>query len=104
MRHQTSWSTAWENLKAAAGMKNFRFDDLRHTFITQGIEDNVPVEVMMAQVGHVSAEMTRYYTHLSTWDQGQCGAEDCRAQPRGLVSPRNGRRERGNRRTIPVQY
>ena len=34
-------------------------------FITQGIEDNVPVEVMMAQVGHVSAEMTRYYTHLS---------------------------------------
>jgi len=65
-RHQTSWSTAWENLKAAAGMKNFRFHDLRHTFITQGIEDNVPVEVMMAQVGHVSAEMTRYYTHLSS--------------------------------------
>jgi integrase len=29
-RHQTSWSTAWENLKAAAGMKNFRFHDLRH--------------------------------------------------------------------------
>ena len=47
-------------------MKNFRFHDLRHTFITQGIEDNVPVEVMMAQVGHVSAEMTRYYTHLSS--------------------------------------
>src|SRR5664280_224115 len=65
-RHQTSWSTAWENLKAAAGMKNFRFHDLRHTFITQGIEDNVPVEVMMAQVGHVSAEMTRYHTHLSS--------------------------------------
>jgi integrase len=65
-RHQTSWSTAWENLKAAAGMKNFRFHDLRHTFITQGIEDDVPVEIMMAQVGHVSAEMTRYYTHLSS--------------------------------------
>jgi integrase len=65
-RHQTSWSTAWKNLKAAAGMKNFRFHDLRHTFITQGIENNVPVEVMMAQVGHVSAEMTRYYTHLSS--------------------------------------
>ena len=25
----------------------------------------VPIEVMMAQVGHVSAEMTRYYTHLA---------------------------------------
>jgi len=58
------------NLKAAAGMKNFRFHDLRHTFITQGIEDNVPVEVMMAQVGQVSAEMTRYYTHLSTGAKG----------------------------------
>ena len=73
-RHQTSWSTAWENLKAAAGMKNFRFHDLRHTFITQGIEDNVPVEVMMAQVGYVFAEMTRYYTHLST------GAKDSAVQ------------------------
>jgi hypothetical protein len=26
----------------------------------------VPIEVVMAQVGHISAEMTRYYTHLGT--------------------------------------
>ncbi len=26
----------------------------------------MPIEVVMAQVGHVSAEMTRYYTHLSS--------------------------------------
>jgi hypothetical protein len=38
---------------------------LRHSFITQGLGVGVPIEVMMAQVGHVSAEMTRYYTHLA---------------------------------------
>jgi integrase len=41
-----------------------RFHDLRHTHITHAIESGVPIEVVMAQVGHVSAEMTRYYTHL----------------------------------------
>jgi integrase len=63
--HQTSWQTAWENLKAEAGLKRLRFHDLRHSFITQGLGVGVPIEVMMAQVGHVSAEMTRYYTHLA---------------------------------------
>ena len=64
-KHQTSWQTAWENLSAKAGVKKFRFHDLRHTFITQGLGAKVPIEVMMAQVGHVSPEMTRYYTHLA---------------------------------------
>jgi integrase len=63
--HQTSWQTAWENLRAEAGITKFRFHDLRHSFITQGLGVGVPIEVMMAQVGHVSAEMTRYYTHLA---------------------------------------
>ena len=84
-RHQTSWSTAWENLKAAAGMMNFRFHDLRHTFITQGIEDDVPVEVMMAQVGHVSAEMTRYYTHLSNRAK-DCAVRKIAARNQGVRS------------------
>jgi hypothetical protein len=35
-------------------MVGFRFHDLR----------GVPIEVIKAQVGHVSAGMTRYYTHL----------------------------------------
>lgn len=63
-RHQTSWNSAWEKLKKAAGLQNFRFHDLRHTHITRAIEAGVPVEVVMAQVGHISPEMTRYYTHL----------------------------------------
>ena len=65
-RHQTSWDSAWEALKQAAGLPGFRFHDLRHTHITHAIEEGVPIEVVMAQVGHVSAEMTRYYTHLGS--------------------------------------
>jgi len=37
---------------------------LRARHITHAIESGVPIEVVMAQVGHLSAEMTRYYTHL----------------------------------------
>jgi integrase len=65
-QHQTSWQSAWENLKKAAGMAGFRFHDLRHTHITHAVEAGVPIEVIMAQVGHVSPDMTRYYTHLGS--------------------------------------
>ncbi len=65
-RHQESWYTAWENLKKAAGLPGFRFHDLRHTHITHAIESGVPIEVVMAQVGHLSEDMTRYYTHLGS--------------------------------------
>jgi integrase len=64
--HQTSWDSAWEALKQAAGLSGFRFHDLRHTHITHAIEEGVPIEVVMAQVGHVTPEMTRYYTHLGS--------------------------------------
>jgi integrase len=65
-RHRTSWDSAWEALKQAAGLPGFRFHDLRHTHITHAIEEGVPIEVAMAQVGHVTPEMTRYYTHLGS--------------------------------------
>jgi integrase len=47
-------------------MPGLRYHDLRHTHITHAVEAGVPIEVIMAQVGHVSSEMTRYYTHLGS--------------------------------------
>jgi integrase len=47
-------------------LPGFRFHDLRHTHITHAIEEGVPIEVVMAQVAHVTPEMTRYYTHLGS--------------------------------------
>ncbi len=88
-RHQTSWRTSWRSLRKAAGdrvieqakkenrdlsaderdalkvFQNVRFHDLRHTFITMMAEGGVPLPVVQAMVGHLSARMVRYYTHIS---------------------------------------
>jgi integrase len=88
-RHQTSWRTAWRSLRKAACdrirekakkenrdltveerdalriFQNIRFHDLRHTFVTIVGEHGVPLQVVQAMVGHMSARMVRYYTHIS---------------------------------------
>jgi hypothetical protein len=48
----------------ACGMQGFRFHDLRHTFRTLGAEAGVPVEVMMAQLGHMDRETSLEYVHI----------------------------------------
>jgi integrase len=65
-RHQNSWRSAWRSLLKAAGLVGLRFHDLRHTFITQMAERGVPLPVVQSMVGHMSARMTRHYTHIST--------------------------------------
>ena len=88
-RHQQSWDTAWRNLRTAAAQEivdaakeegreltmeerklvnvfeRLRFHDLRHSFITLMAERGVPLPVVQAMVGHMSAAMVRYYTHIS---------------------------------------
>jgi integrase len=88
-RHQMSWDTAWRNLRRAAAnaiteragkegreltdeerasvkiFQTLRFHTLRHTFVTWMAEGGVPLPVLMSMVGHVSAEMSRHYTHIS---------------------------------------
>ena len=48
----------------ACGMRGFRFHDLRHTFRTLGAEAGVPLEVMMAQLGHMDRETSLEYVHI----------------------------------------
>ena len=48
----------------ACGMAGFRFHDLRHTFRTLGAEAGVPLEVMMAQLGHMDRETSLEYVHI----------------------------------------
>jgi hypothetical protein len=45
-------------------MPGFRFHDLRHTFRTQGAEAGVPLEVMMAQLGHMDRQTSLEYVHI----------------------------------------
>jgi len=64
-RNQKSWRTAWRNLTKECGLAGLRFHDLRHHFISKLGETETPIQVTMALVGHMSPEMTRYYTHIS---------------------------------------
>lgn len=63
-RPMLSWARAWRKLVAACGMAGFRFHDLRHTFRTWGAEAGVPLEVMMAQLGHMDRETSLEYVHI----------------------------------------
>ncbi len=37
---------------------------MRHLFITQAAEADVPILVTESLVGHMSADMVRHYTHI----------------------------------------
>lgn len=60
--HQRGWDTAWSKLRAKAGLPSVQFYQLRHTSITAGAEENVPLAVMKALAGHMDEKMTEYYT------------------------------------------
>lgn len=64
--HQRSWASAWRSIRKAAGLQNYRFHDLRWSFVTLCAENDVPIEVTISIVGHADAAMTRYYTAVRT--------------------------------------
>lgn len=58
-------STAWENACARAGLKEFRWHDLRHTWASWHIQDGTPLHVLQELGGWESVEMVQKYAHLS---------------------------------------
>lgn len=63
-----------------AGLPGLRSHDPRHHFVTKLAERGVPIQVTMSLVGHMSPEMTRYYTHIS--DAAVRQAVDALGSPR----------------------
>jgi integrase len=61
----SSWDKEWGRLRKIAGLGTARFHDLRHTYITRAAEAGVAISVIQEQVGHVSKEMVKRYTHIS---------------------------------------
>jgi integrase len=49
----------------AAGIEEFRFHDLRHTFASHLAIRGVPLETIGALLGHKDPKMTKRYAHLS---------------------------------------
>jgi integrase len=48
-----------------AGLPQFRFHDLRHTFGAYAAQAGVNLEVIAAAMGHTSTTVTKLYAHLS---------------------------------------
>lgn len=59
----TSLKTAWQTVKADAGVE-CRLHDLRHSFCTKLAEAGVPESTMLDMMGHVSGAMLRRYSHI----------------------------------------
>lgn len=65
------WDNAWRALRKAAGLRGFRFHDLRHTVVTDLLEAGEPEHVIEAITGHLSRRMLEHYSHQRLKAKGQ---------------------------------
>ena len=56
---------SWESLRERAGLENFVFHDLRHTFASKLAMAGQDLYVIKDLLGHSTVQMTEKYAHLS---------------------------------------
>ena len=57
---------AWKAGLGRAGIENFRWHELRHTWASWHVQAGTPLYVLQELGGWESVEMVRKYAHLST--------------------------------------
>ena len=60
-----SIKTAWNKAIEKAGINNFRFHDLRHTFASYCVMSGIDMKTVSELLGHKTMVMTERYSHLS---------------------------------------
>lgn len=63
-----SVKSAWSSLMANAGIRGFRFHDLRHHFASKLVQAGVPLNTVRHLLGHADLSMTLRYAHLAPSD------------------------------------
>lgn len=60
------WKRRFTTACERAGVKDFRFHDLRHTFASYLVMSGVDIRIVQQLLGHKDIKMTARYSHLST--------------------------------------
>lgn len=58
-------TAAWKKALKRAGIENFRWHDLRHTWASWHVQNGTPLNVLQELGGWESAQMVRRYAHFS---------------------------------------
>src|SRR5262245_66534370 len=61
-----NFRTAFERAVAQAGLEDFTFHDLRHTFTSRLVMSGVDLPTVKDLLGHKNITMTLRYSHLSS--------------------------------------
>jgi len=62
------FGTVWRKALLDAGIDNFRFHDLRHTFATRMLRKTQNISLVSKLLGHTNIETTSRYAHVLTSD------------------------------------
>ena len=61
---------AWEKAVETAGVSDFRFHDLRHTFASYALMSGATLAELMHLMGHRSPQMVQRYAHVADEHSG----------------------------------
>ncbi len=83
--------SAWQRMRAAADVTNFRFHDFRHTFATELLRETRNIKLVQKALNHADITSTLRYAHVL--DEEVAAAIEAAAKSRG--KSRGGKRKAG---------